>query len=91
MGIVDDRLVEGSCDGTRVDQGHLMESNFANIFSDYFERFPWDKFPINGQDADIGSSSGDLAGIVVSRVGVVHGVRPSNQIPVARRAVIFKY
>lgn len=66
----DARTVAGFGDEwSRFDQSALSDEVRKQIFSDYFEIFPWKTLPENAKGADIGCGSGRWAKVVAPRVG----------------------
>ncbi len=71
---------------TRFDQSEVSEALLRNMFSEYFEIFPWEGLPENAVGADIGCGSGRWARLVAPRVFELHCVDASEEaIAVARR------
>ena len=70
---------------SKFDQSALTKEELEFIFQEYFGIFPWHILPENSQGFDLGCGSGRWAKLVVSRVGHLHCIDPSNAIDVARK------
>ena len=70
----------------RFDQQALSDNDQAQIFSDYFRIFPWERLPLGAVGADIGCGSGRWAKTVEQRVMTLHCVDASAKaLGVARQ------
>ena len=69
----------------RFDQAALSEDEAAQIFSDYFSNFPWDKLRAGASGFDMGCGTGRWARLVAPRVGHLHCVDPSAALDIARK------
>jgi ubiquinone/menaquinone biosynthesis C-methylase UbiE len=83
----DDTVVAGfGAEWSTFDQSAMSEQERAELFAQYFTRFPWEELPASAVGADIGCGSGRWAGCVAPRVGTLHCVDPSAEaLQVARR------
>lgn len=84
---VDARVAEGFGDEwTRFDQSGLADHVQAEMFTSYFEVFPWAVLPAGATGADFGCGSGRWAVRVAPRVGKLYCVDASaGALEVARR------
>lgn len=82
---VDEKVVAGFGDEwSRFDQSELSAEEFAVMFDNYFNIFPWEKLPPNAVGFDLGCGSGRWAKGVAPRVGRLHLIDPSNALEVAK-------
>ena len=84
---VDTAVVSGFGDEwTRMPQTRLSAGEQANIFTDYFDIFPWASLPTGSVGADIGCGSGRWAQLAAERCGTLHVADASTQaLEVARK------
>jgi SAM-dependent methyltransferase len=69
------------------DQSDLSEAELKGLFDKYFAIFPWSSLPSNAEGFDLGCGTGRWARLVVSRVGRLHCIDPSQAIEVARKTL----
>jgi SAM-dependent methyltransferase len=68
------------------DQSALPDAELQELFSAYFQIFPWDKVPANAVGFDMGCGSGRWARVIAPRVGMLYCIDGSEAaIVVARR------
>jgi SAM-dependent methyltransferase len=86
-GNVDPAVVAGFGDEwSRFDQSALDPAELAELASQYFAVFPWDRLSPNAVGVDLGCGSGRWARVVAPRVATLHCVDPSAEaLAVARR------
>ena len=71
----------------RFNQSSLSNEEAKKIFDQYFEIFPWSSLPNNAEGFDLGCGSGRWAKIMVSKVGHLHCIDPSDAIEIAKQSL----
>lgn len=69
----------------RFDQSELSDVERNEIFSSYFDIFPWGELPEKAVGFDVGCGSGRWAQLVAPRVQKLHCIDPSSALEVAKR------
>jgi ubiquinone/menaquinone biosynthesis C-methylase UbiE len=84
---LDPRTVEGfGREWTAYDQTKMTSREYQQIFSEYFELFPFDQLPEGAEGFDLGCGSGRWAAGVAPQVGILHCIDPSAEaLAVAKR------
>jgi len=68
------------------DQTRLPDAELEAIFESYFSIFPFESLPSGAEGMDVGCGSGRWADLVLSRVGRLHCIDPSEKaLNVAKR------
>ncbi len=87
MSNIDEKTVKGFGDEwSRFDQSQLSETERAEIFSMYFDMFPFSEQSLQWEGFDLGCGSGRWASLVAPRVRKLHCIDASGDaLAVARR------
>lgn len=84
---IDRNVVRGFGDEwSRFDQSALSKTELEQMFDNYFNIFPWERFSADAVGFDLGCGSGRWAAFVAPRVGKLHLIDPSPEaLEVAKR------